>query len=267
MSESLPPTECIPEEFTNALKTATAAGNNIFGVPTPVYYTIELTDDESAIHFPASIDPISPKSAKIKIHLSSLIDQYNCDSVVFTDTASGLSLADAAKIHLAASVIPHMLICAVNPRDRDIINKLDTYMSYPDTLTSDVANSLTTLGMFESRIRETILRKSPDQIAEINRYRLALGALGYMENLAGLEQFNSRQQIDFSKRVSAIFVQKLQDMSTEILQWTGVAKKFNLDKHTAEMNFMEEISAFELAAAFPMQLPEISLLAKIVHGK
>lgn len=267
MSEFKPgQAERVPDEIVDALDISLLAGSRIFGVPSPVHYVIEMTEDESAIKFPAEIEHISRDRAKIKIHLASLIDQYDCDNVDFTDEKNGLSLADASKIHIAASVIPHMLICAVNPRDHRIVTQLDKYMSHPDTLTNDIANSLTTLGMFEVRLREAVLSKTADQIAEINRFRLALGALGYVESDAGTEPFEYRQQVDFSKRISLLFLDKLRELPNEIKKWIVVAQKFNLDKETAEANFIDEISPIELAAAFPMQLPEISLLAQIVSG-
>lgn len=258
--------ERVPDELVDALDVALLAGSKIFGVPRPVHYALEMTEDESAVKFPAEIEHISRHDAKIKVHITSLIDQYGCDGVLFSDEKSGLSLADAAKIHIAASVIPHMLICAVNPRDTQIITRLGGYMSHPDTLTNDIANSIMTLGMFEARLREAVLSKGPDEIAEINRYRLALGALGYLESDAGNEEYQNRQHVDFSQRISMLFLERLKEIPYEIKKLINVAKMFNLDEHTAESNFMDEISQIEFAAAFPMQLPEISLLAQIVNG-
>ena len=120
--------------------------------------------------------------------------------------------------------------------------------------------------MFEARLRELVLQKSADEIAEINRYRLAIGALCYNESDAGLEATESRQQVDFTERVSGIFLERLMELPTDLERYMETSKMFKLDEHTAHNNFFAEISSLEIAGPFPMKLPEIMLLAQIVAG-
>jgi hypothetical protein len=131
-------------------------------------------------------------------------------------------------------------------------------------LVDSIANELLAIGEFEVRLREEVLSRSSDEIAEINRYRLAFGCISYLASDAGMEPESMRQSVDFGDRVSSTFIDRLGDLRCQMKGWEETAGWFGMEKDEAQKHFLAETTSIELAAAFPMQLPEISMLAKIV---
>ncbi|HMS31341.1 MAG TPA: hypothetical protein PJ984_03020 [Candidatus Saccharibacteria bacterium] len=262
----------IPPELTDGLIIAMYAGRRIFGVDIPVHYQILLSDAEEDVRFPARIEHRDAANADIVVHIDSMVQEYGCgDDQDFDPSESheefeeaSVTFADACKIHIAASVIPHMLICSVNPRNKRVVGQLYNYMSHPDTLVDSIANELLAIGEFEVRLREEVLSRSSDEIAEINRYRLAFGCISYLASDAGMEPESMRQSVDFGDRVSSTFIDRLGDLRCQMKGWEETAGWFGMEKDEAQKHFLAETTSIELAAAFPMQLPEISMLAKIV---
>jgi hypothetical protein len=114
------------------------AGRRIFGVDIPVHYQILLSDAEEDVRFPARIEHRDAANADIVVHIDSMVQEYGCgDDQDFDPSESheefeeaSVTFADACKIHIAASVIPHMLICSVNPRNKRVVGQLYNYMSH-----------------------------------------------------------------------------------------------------------------------------------------
>lgn len=265
------------QECHNALDTAIMTSGIIFGIKPKAVYHMEFTNEDEWIDLPVKLAHLDKGNVVIKAHIPSMIDryatkeprgsEYGMESMQeIEDIADNiLFFEDTAKIHIVSAVLPHMLLTSINPRDIATVKRLGYHMRSADTLLEDVSKQLTRIGEFEVRIREAILRKSEDEIAEINRYRLALGSICYYEETTGLEQQSDRECVDFSNRITSVFVERFAELPSQLDAYRKIANSLGVDDHNAEKCFMEEVSALEFAGAFPMEITEISMLAGYVN--
>lgn len=253
------------EQLVSAIDISILATQRTVGIEAKSYYELSYTNEEELSDFPAKLSFKNNGDIVLNVHKESLDGHAEYISAQHQDVTTG----DIAKLYIAGAIIPHMFIAHVAPRNHDAaaLDKLYGHMASADSLCEDIANSLLEIGANEELLRLTVLSRSEDDIAKINRMRLAVGIMVYDTDDAGLEPAAARQSISFSKRLRSVFHAYLSNIDIELNKHALLAEKFGMDRHGSDRKVMDDLSPLEIAAAFPMSLGEVSTIARLVAAK
>lgn len=254
----------VPFEFQEGLEASLYSSGIVLGLKPTVDYNLIPTDEEAAVTFPATLRHSDSRHTDILIHGEFFNEQVEDLTELMSGVERAVLAGDLAKIYVAGSVIPHILICSANPFNSAVVEKLADHMTNPDTLLESISGEILSLGFDEVDIRAAVILKTEEERALINRLRLALGVLGYHQDDAGLEYAPDRQAQDFSSRVTTAYRQNLKTRVDRLKGYQDAAATFGQDSDGATMQYFSELSPIELAASFPMSYGEISVLAALV---
>ena len=250
------------QQLDRAIGSSILATYRVAGIESRCFYDINYTDDEKFCDFPAKLSFKNNGDTALNVHKRSL-DEYAED---ITGLHPDITADDIAKLYVAGAVIPHMFIAHVAPRKHDVaaLDKLYGHMASADSLCEGIADSLLDIGFNEELLRLSVLSRSEDDIAKINRMRLAVGIMIFDYDDAGLEPTADRQSTSFSARLGETFNNYLMNIKEEIERYAVIARQFGMDEHSAQKQYLDSISPLEIAAAFPMSLGEVSTIARLV---
>ncbi len=253
------PFETVPQEcFEQSITSSELAVQQVLGIEA-AGYTVEFSEEESAISFPAVLKSVDKKMI---VHLDSF------DSFVeeYTERYPEIFYLDLAKVHIAATLVPSAIAQVLNPRDKTAITRLLDHMTSTDTLKEQVNEAGLQVGLDTFDILSlALLAKSDDDIGKINGLRLAIGALTYTENLTTSVCTPKREQVDFSERLVGAFRRGFWELPSELERYKATARILRQDQDVAGREFVKSISVLEIAAAFPMEVSELTMIASFIN--
>lgn len=245
--------------FQQASDIAVLATGTVADLIPKTTYTIQFTEEEQAIGFPSVLNFPDPNTTNILVHSGSF-DDFVED---LTADHPDLTREDVVKIHVAGSVIPHIFATNVDPSDTFAVGMLADYMESRDVLDASLADCLLEFGEEHTGLmREAILTRSVEEIARINRLRLAIGVLLFYEGKADFIQDGTSQSGYLGDRLAAAFRKEVARMPESFQQYKRMTLALGGDEHEARNRFFSSISHEKLACAFPMTIDEIMLVAK-----
>lgn len=246
--------------FENGRDISCLAIRDVFGLSGNVPYNLQFTTDESDIAMPAKLEFAKQGEPTIKIHQEAF-DEFA--SELFARYPA-VSMQDLATIYIGATVIPHIVVSSIDPRDKKAVEALYLHMADTDVLNEELADSLLDIGEYGANIaRLAFLRLDEDQILLLNRLRLSAGVLAYHESTASSVRAASREGVDFGGRLAVAFKSELKDLPVQLEAYKRSSNACGVfDDYTIENQFLDRISLVELASAFPMSPQEISVIAK-----
>lgn len=248
----------IQEAFVEAATAASTAAEQVFDIETADYDLI-FSDDEDAVAFPAKVES---SSRLIVIHPASF-DSYVSE---YTGRYSDISYLDMAKIHVSGSLIPNAIGRNFKPRDKKYLPRLLDHMTTTDVLVKQICSSDMSLGLDTTEILKHALLAMPEEnIGKINSLRLAIGALVFTESQTSAVATARREQLDFHERLVGAFQNGLQELPLELQRYLASSSIFHQDEDGARLEFVSSISVLEIAAAFPMDFDELSVVASFIH--
>ena len=253
------------EIFENGRDISCLAMAHVFNLSPKTSYDLQFTTEESEFSIPAKLTFDNKKKPTIKIHPERFEDFASELSARYP----AVSMQDLATIYIGATVIPHIAVSQIDPRNKKAVNSLYLHMADTDVLDVGLADSLLEIGEDGATIaRLAFLRLDEDQILLLNRLRFSAGVLAYYESTASSVPVAVREGVDFGGRLAVAFRNELRDLPAQLEAYTRAYNACGIfDDHLIENQFLDRISLVELAFAFPMFSEELSVIAKYTNGQ
>lgn len=243
--------------FLRAVNSSLDATSEVFGIDISEDYAVRLSEAEEDVCFPANID----FSARVvKIHKASF-DAFVEETC---ELYPNVTYEDLAKIHIAATLIPGVIAQRISPRNGGAVNRLYDHIANTDALEVALEDPLLAIDPeTKNALKLATLLKDEESAINLNRNRLAIGVVAYYESRAifGEDLFRCNRK-DFGNRVISTFRNGLGSVPTDLERYLVLARAMGVDELNIETLYHREISPFELAAAFPMDISEIMVIAK-----